>query len=400
MLRHRTIAREANQCGEPAQGPTRDTKDCNHGVACQQDVDCVFAQWSQWSACNRDCDGVRRRSRRIATEGRGKGKWCLGSTQETSPCNPAPYEAPLPQCDQTPKDCVFGDWDAWSACKPPCGGGQRRRERCVTQHASSGGAGCQGELVQIKACGDDKCPTRPTPVDCAWGTWSSWGACSKCGGQRTRFRQVEQESQNGGQACDAGPSEEIDDCQRLCHQPTFCVWTDWHSWGSCSQLCGTGGKRSRARELVLKSAAQVAQLGMIAAAQAAPGEAQQLGSDEAAAKGGDAPSAGAGGAARFLLGAMRLEVLAAFAGGYFVHTALRSAGAASPRDEGAGPPAAAAAPGASAGAYAPLGRTSWFNVVGDTRAVSSEGLLASWLAARQGGYQLVASEPGSLEAEA
>ncbi|CAJ1447503.1 unnamed protein product [Effrenium voratum] len=88
--RHRRMAHEANECGQPAAGLSRHVEPCNQGVGCSGDVDCQFDSWSQWSACTRTCDGIKRRSRRIAVHGRGKGQWCMGATKETSPCNPEP----------------------------------------------------------------------------------------------------------------------------------------------------------------------------------------------------------------------------------------------------------------------------------------------------------------------
>ncbi|XP_066279098.1 uncharacterized protein [Branchiostoma lanceolatum] len=57
-----------------------------------------------------------------------------------------------------------------------------------------------------------------TPVNCAWGPWSSWGGCSApCGnsGTRTRTRGVARHAQHGGAGC-AGPSSQTEPCNRGC----------------------------------------------------------------------------------------------------------------------------------------------------------------------------------------
>merc|ERR1712008_633306 len=52
------------------------------------------------------------------------------------------------------------------------------------------------------------------PVDCFWGTWSSWTSCPvTCGrGSRIRSRQVEQIATNGGRPCKEGDRMESGTC--------------------------------------------------------------------------------------------------------------------------------------------------------------------------------------------
>ncbi|CAE8643548.1 unnamed protein product, partial [Polarella glacialis] len=146
-FRHRRMDKEANDCGKVAPGLSRDTAICNEGVPCSADVDCQFDEWAQWSACTRTCDGTMRRSRRIAVVGRGEGRWCLGSTKESAPCNPGPGETSPFNCRPEQKeDCVLSEWTGWSECDKTCGGGQLRRERSVENEARGGGEACEGSL--------------------------------------------------------------------------------------------------------------------------------------------------------------------------------------------------------------------------------------------------------------
>eukprot|EP00438_Fugacium_kawagutii_P024013 Skav203308 [mRNA] locus=scaffold2570:119040:128690:- [translate_table: standard] len=96
-----------------------------------------------------------------------------------------------------------------------------------------------------------------------WSSWSQWGACNKCGGQRVRFRHVVREPANGGFPCELKASEETGKCPRKCHESMYCVWGHWESWSACSTSCGSGGVRHRQRGLALKSHDEVRALGLL-----------------------------------------------------------------------------------------------------------------------------------------
>eukprot|EP00931_Biecheleriopsis_adriatica_P096084 TRINITY_DN6972_c0_g1_i3.p1 TRINITY_DN6972_c0_g1~~TRINITY_DN6972_c0_g1_i3.p1 ORF type:complete len:1953 (-),score=306.09 TRINITY_DN6972_c0_g1_i3:279-6137(-) len=262
--RRRKMEKEANDCGKPAVGASRDTDSCNAGIACSGDLDCKFGEWSEWSACTRTCDGTKRRSRRIAVQGRGNGRWCRGSTKESSPCNPSPgVPAPNGCRADSKQDCVMSQWTEWSECDQTCGGGQMRRERSVDTEATGGGKTCGGHLSETTGCASQPCHAERHPQDCQWGEWSSWGACNKCGGQRERFRHIVREALYGGQPCELGAGEETADCPRQCHERSYCVWNPWGEWSSCSQSCGIGGVRHRQRSLDGKGESEVKALGLL-----------------------------------------------------------------------------------------------------------------------------------------
>jgi len=67
-----------------------------------------------------------------------------------------------------------------------------------------------------------------------------WGACDKCDGEKKRSRQILRMPEEGGTPCPDGASEELTKCDRKCHDPVYCVWTQWEAEGSCSATCGEG----------------------------------------------------------------------------------------------------------------------------------------------------------------
>jgi len=241
--RQRSIKVEANECGAPATGRSKEVIKCNP-QSCTKDAPCVFSGWSDWSACSCLCDGVMRRVRRIQDYGKGNGAWCVGSTKEIKGCN---------SCAKNPQlsvDCKLGLWDEWSACSATCGFGQYTRNRKVLQEPANGGLLCNGQLSEVQQCTAKVCPVLPGPQPCVWGMWMEWGACDKCGGQRKRNRQIKQMSGEGGRSCDLEDSEETGKCERQCHAPTYCEWGAWEERQSCStpqragmMPCGHGTSR-------------------------------------------------------------------------------------------------------------------------------------------------------------
>merc|ERR1712048_981181 len=121
-----------------------------------------------------------------------------------------------------------------------CGGGQYERSRTIIVEAKGTGKPCSGSLSMVDACNTWPCPLAPGSDDCQWGSWQSWGACDKCGGQRKRFRHIKVMAQNGGRECLPQASEEIAACPRSCHTRVFCTWGEWSEETPCSVTCGIG----------------------------------------------------------------------------------------------------------------------------------------------------------------
>ena len=88
--------------------------------------------------------------------------------------------------DVTRSDCVFGDWRE-GPCSLTCGGGVKVFTREILREARGPGV-CAGETEVVSACG------KPCDLDCLWGSWEAETACSEaCGGgaqtlTRTRAR--------------------------------------------------------------------------------------------------------------------------------------------------------------------------------------------------------------------
>ena len=98
---------------------------------------------------------------------------------------------------------------------------------------------CEGPMSEVRECARHEC-SLPTPKDCQLGEWREWGACGKCNGQRFRSRNIIQYAEYGGLNCDEADTQEATSCPRQCHEPTYCVWSDWETWSRCSVRCGTG----------------------------------------------------------------------------------------------------------------------------------------------------------------
>jgi hypothetical protein len=245
-FRVRKIKTMAQEGGKEAVGPVKESKFCNAEVPCNQPVDCEFHDWSAWGGCSLTCNGVKKRTRRIKTYGRGKGKWCNGHLKEIFPCNPDAGQPILEQCKQVkPKEYKFGDWALWGACSKTCDGGVQTRERAIVE-AVNGSRTVTGALTEALSCGSD-CPG-PPPVDCKFGEWEDWGACGKCGGQKFRFRHILVYPKNGGKQCKLEDTDETKACPIKCEKLNVCMWQDWDDWGTCTAKCGAG-KRVRRRHL-------------------------------------------------------------------------------------------------------------------------------------------------------
>lgn len=197
-------------------------------------VDAMWSQWESWSMCSVSCgSGWSHRTRNTAQTANHCGKGLDGLKQDFKECN-------MP-CNNVAKDCVLSEWSDFGDCSCSCSG-VRDRSRRIQSFASNGGASCVGPLKEVEACNVGKCGT--VRVDCDLGEWTPWGECSApcAGGQQTRSRQILVEPKNEGEMCDP-PLKHIRGCnEHPCTRSVDCVWRDWEPWGACSKECGAGEK--------------------------------------------------------------------------------------------------------------------------------------------------------------
>ena len=91
-------------------------------VSCQPNVDCEWGEWHEWNDCSATCHGLRHRSRHVALQGSGHGKFCTCVADEVQNCGSSSA------CEGEAKvDCQWSDWNSWPSCSVTCGGGQYNR---------------------------------------------------------------------------------------------------------------------------------------------------------------------------------------------------------------------------------------------------------------------------------
>lgn len=250
-VRHRNVAEHPNSCGKPATGLEDEYELCPGLPSCEPDQDCGLSGWKEWSDCSSKCFGVQERQRNVEKFARGNGKSCVHtSLKEVRACNPLFGETAESDCQPNiPKSCVIGSWEKWTECSVSCGGGHRSRVRQVLSPAANGGEACNAALEMVEPCGEKVCD-ESVCVDCVWEAWSEWGACTKCGDQRFRHRNIARVPNHCGKPCDSKAAKELGTCHSDCEKSFHCSWSMWTEMGACSRTCGTG-TLMRQRELVL-----------------------------------------------------------------------------------------------------------------------------------------------------
>ena len=295
-------------CGGGSQTRTRDIKTpaINGGAECGAKIetqscntrpcatDCVLSEWSEWSACDKDCGpGQQTRTRTVRSQPTNGGVACPNPStnpeayKQTKDCNVK--ECPVP--------CVQGQWGQWGTC---VAGKQTRTRPTLTPAQHGGTCGplveeqtCEmpGSVVSVngrcgsafggRRCPDGQCctawgacgatkndcvtgrmsdttfhginaPAASSFIDCELSPWTDWSTCSaSCGpGKQTRTRTTKNQAAGGGDACpdpntSPGAYREEKDCN-LKECPVPCVQSGWGEWGKC-----TFGKRSRTRTTLI-----------------------------------------------------------------------------------------------------------------------------------------------------
>ncbi|XP_037119281.1 thrombospondin type-1 domain-containing protein 7A-like isoform X2 [Syngnathus acus] len=250
--------------------------------ACVVTKDCNVTQWSQWSACSKDCagpEGQRTRARKVSQFSVGGGARCP-ELEEKQPCNP--------QGETLPPPCIAYTWKSteWSECRVDALLSQQDRRR-GNQTGLCGGGIQSREVYCVLAAGDtpshlaskealrpvnsDLCvgiPPNTTqlchincPVECRLSSWSAWGPCTyeKCQDQsakkgfKMRKRQIVNHPTGGTGNCphsvEAIPCEEPRCYEWLVLKLEVCVPDNDRECGPGTrnpqvQCVNTGGQRA------------------------------------------------------------------------------------------------------------------------------------------------------------
>ena len=234
--RHRSIAQHYTYGGSACVGAKIESKECTPNCE-PAPQDCQLGQWSDWSYCSNSCDGGQQfRTRLVELEAQGLGaKPCAdNSLKEIQPCNEEVSCHPR-------VNCVLDEWSAWSECSASCEGGEQMRTRDVALPNAHGGLPCADDVQQLRSCNEQACDTT---VDCAWGEWTSWSACSRScgGGQQQRDRELAYAPRGAGKLCEANAKSEVaacnaQACEEVCSDGE---WGEWSAWSACTSSCETG----------------------------------------------------------------------------------------------------------------------------------------------------------------
>jgi len=221
----------------------KETQGC--GLKACSEMDCQVSDWEAWQACTTTCGiGQQMRKRDIIGNRTRHGDGCSLSLEETMPCTGNQSTG-----DCNAHDCKWGFWNDWSACTCSCDGGQKQRTRHVFRAALPGGKSCDvKEREEIAACSTHPCNAAAACVDGAWSAWKDWTQCSVTCGGGTSFRsRIEEMKATACGTPATGKERESKFCNivKCNHTSVDCVFGDWVRWGACSGTCNGVKRRSR-----------------------------------------------------------------------------------------------------------------------------------------------------------
>lgn len=199
-------------------------------------VDCVMGAWTDWTPCDKPCDGGNQtRTRTVITPANTGGKAC-DPTSESRACN-----------TQSCGNCIMSNWGPWGECSAQVPD-KKFRSRTITTPSGPGGMVCPGNSPAGR--GSDPVFTDEEP--CHNATFTAWqypiggeltaAPCSAATGIQAQTRTMTSPSSNGGASGDVarqGP------CTVNCALPPA---SSYPSWSGC-----TSGNRTRTFPITNKS---------------------------------------------------------------------------------------------------------------------------------------------------
>lgn len=201
--------------GVGCKGNSIEEKPCKADVACQA-VDCTYGDWSRWDTCTKECGGgqqYRTRAPNVTALPSSGGAACpILPKQEVQGCNTKPCS--VHRC----KDTTFGRWSKWTQCTSDCMGGIKSRTRSIIR-GNDCGKSVTGRTHEVTPCWTDKPCDLRAAVDCKFASWTNWTACSAtCSGTQERSRTIERMGQGTGGYC-VGPLRQIMSCNPVIGSP-------------------------------------------------------------------------------------------------------------------------------------------------------------------------------------
>lgn len=201
--------------------------------------ECLMSDWGAWSKCSDPCGGGQQKRHRTESRPPSNGGYCPASAlREIQPCN-------TKTCTPAGSlNCQLDEWGPWSTCTATCNAGQQNRTRAVLKEAQPGGEGCNATVSEVTGCKVADC----VQTDCLWGNWDEWSACTAgCdGGSKMRNRQIVRSPSEGGKLCEPHSKTEVAPCNTQRCGKSECIdgaWSDWVK-EDCPVKCGSGVQKS------------------------------------------------------------------------------------------------------------------------------------------------------------